>query len=72
LIRRLIELFVPKNPGNLVLDPFAGSGTTLVAARELGYPYVGIEVEKSYIRLINKRLADLESGSLFPLSGDAG
>lgn len=71
LIRRLIELFVPKNPDNIVLDPFAGSGTTLVAAKELGYPFVGIEIEKSYIRLIKKRLADLESGKLFPLVGDA-
>lgn len=71
LIRRLIELFVPKKPGNIVLDPFAGSGTTLVAAKELGHPYVGIEIEKSYIRLIKKRLADLETGSLFPLMDEA-
>jgi site-specific DNA-methyltransferase (adenine-specific) len=71
LIRRLIELFVPKNPGNLVLDPFAGSGTTLVAARELGYHYLGIEIEESYIRLIKQRLADLESDGRFPLFGDA-
>ena len=71
LIRRLIELFVPRNPGNIVLDPFAGSGTTLVAAKELGYRYVGIEIEKSYIRLIKKRLADLETGSLFPVVDEA-
>jgi site-specific DNA-methyltransferase (adenine-specific) len=71
LIRRLIELFVPENPANIVLDPFAGSGTTLVAAKELGHPYVGIEIEKSYIRLIEKRLAELESGRLFPLFGHA-
>src|SRR6185437_13779004 len=61
LIRRLIEFFVPKNPHNIILDPFAGSGTTLVAARELGYSYIGIEIENVYIRLINKRLADVES-----------
>jgi site-specific DNA-methyltransferase (adenine-specific) len=72
LVRRLIELFVPKSADNVVLDPFAGSGTTLVAARELGYRYVGIEIEKAYIRLIKKRLADLETGSLFPLTGEAG
>lgn len=71
LIRRLIELFVPKNADNIVLDPFAGSGTTLVAAKELGYPYVGIEIEKSYIRLIKERLANLETGRLFPPFGDA-
>jgi site-specific DNA-methyltransferase (adenine-specific) len=71
LIRKLIELFVPKNSHNIILDPFAGSGTTLIAAKELGYPYIGIEIEKAYIHLINKRLADTESGRLFPLFGDA-
>ena len=71
LLRKLIELFVPKKAGNIVLDPFAGSGTTLVAAKELGYPYIGIEIEDSYIRLIKRRLADLETGRLFPLSEDA-
>lgn len=71
LIRKLIEFFVPKSAQNIVLDPFAGSGTTLVAAKQLGYPYVGIEIEKSYIRLITKRLAGIESGGLFPLFGDA-
>ncbi len=71
LVRRLIELFVPKNPQNIVLDPFAGSGTTLVAAKQLGNSYIGIEIEKAYISLIQKRLADLESGSLFPFFGDA-
>ena len=71
LIGRLIEFFVPKKSHNIVLDPFAGSGTTLVAAKMLGHPYVGIEIEKTYIRLIDKRLADIESGGLFPLFGDA-
>jgi len=71
LIRKLIEFFVPKSAQNIVLDPFAGSGTTLVAAKQLGYPYVGIEIEKSYIRLITKRLADISSGGLLPLFGDA-
>lgn len=71
LIKRLIEMFVPHSENNIVLDPFAGSGTTLVAARQLGYPYVGIEIEKSYIRLINKRLTDIGTGRLFPILGDA-
>lgn len=71
LVRRLIDFFVPKSPHNIVLDPFAGSGTTLVAAKQLGYPYMGIEIEKTYIALINKRLTDLDSGSLFPPFEDA-
>lgn len=67
LIRKLIQFFLPRSSQNIILDPFAGSGTTLVAAKQLGFPYIGIEIESSYICLIKKRLDDLDSGSLFPL-----
>jgi DNA modification methylase len=40
----------------VVLDPFAGSGTTLYVARELGRKYIGIEINPEYIKLIEKRL----------------
>lgn len=43
-------------PGGIVLDPFAGSGTTLLAARNTGRPFIGIEKEADYITIINKRL----------------
>ncbi len=71
LIRRLIELFTPPGEQNVVLDPFAGSGTTLVAARQLGYPYIGIEIEPSYIRLIHKRLRKAGTSEPLPLFGNA-
>jgi site-specific DNA-methyltransferase (adenine-specific) len=71
LIKRLIEFFVPKNAHHIILDPFAGSGTTLVAAKELGHPYVGIEIEPAYVRVINQRLAEVDSDGRFPLFGDA-
>ena len=45
------------NPGDLVLDPMAGSGTTLRAAIDLGRRAVGIEIHKSYCELIATRLA---------------
>jgi site-specific DNA-methyltransferase (adenine-specific) len=45
------------NPGDLVLDPFAGSGTTLKAAKELSRRYVGIEINEPYIKIIKNRLA---------------
>jgi site-specific DNA-methyltransferase (adenine-specific) len=56
LIKKLVTLFVPPQRDHVILDPFAGSGTTLVAAKELGFDYVGIEIEQEYIPLIEKRL----------------
>jgi site-specific DNA-methyltransferase (adenine-specific) len=45
------------NPGDMVLDPFCGSGTALVAARKLDRHYTGVEIEKEYCLLAEKRLA---------------
>jgi site-specific DNA-methyltransferase (adenine-specific) len=42
--------------GDLVLDPFAGSGSTLAAARQMGRRYVGIEVNEEYCRAAKLRL----------------
>lgn len=44
------------NPGDLVLDPFAGGGTTLVVAKELGRRYLGIEISSEYCELIRAAL----------------
>lgn len=44
------------NPGDLVLDPFAGSGTTLLAARDLGRNYIGMEMNVGYFSLCEERL----------------
>lgn len=57
LMERLVEMFVPPLPGSLVLDPFAGSGTTLLAAANLGRDYAGIEIVPEYINVINERLS---------------
>ena len=46
-LRTLIGAFT--SPGDLVLDPFCGSGSTLVAARNLGREWVGVELEMAYI-----------------------
>jgi site-specific DNA-methyltransferase (adenine-specific) len=51
----LVRLVCPA--GGTVLDPFAGSGTTLLAARSLGMRAIGIEREESYCRIAVQRLA---------------
>ena len=59
LMKKLIEIFVPRIEGSILLDPFAGSGTTLVAAKELNINYIGIEVVPNYVEIIKRRLDNL-------------
>lgn len=54
LASRVIELFT--HAGELVLDPFVGSGTTLLAAQSLNRNAVGFDLQKAYIDLCQKRL----------------
>ena len=64
------DLIVPcikagSKKGDIILDPFMGSGTTAMVAKELGRNYLGCELNKDYGDLINKRLglyASLETG----------
>lgn len=46
------------NPGDVVLDPFVGSGTTLVVAEQLGRKSIGIELDSENVALIERRLAE--------------
>src|SRR3989304_1419846 len=55
LPRKCIELFTHK--GELVLDPFAGAGTTLVAAQDTGRNAVGFDLKKEYVNLTKSRLS---------------
>ena len=54
LMEWLVSLIVP--PGGVVLDPFAGSGTTLQAALNKGFRPIGIEADADYIQLIHQRM----------------
>ena len=49
-------LLSASNKGDLILDPFMGSGTTAVVAKALGRDWVGIEKEKKYVELANNRV----------------
>lgn len=48
-------------PGGIILDPFAGSGTTILAAKLEGYPSVGIELSPHYAKAAAKRIEEVES-----------
>ena len=56
LMHWLVRLIVP--PGGVLIDPFAGSGTTLQAAREEGFDVIGVERSDEYLPLIRHRLGD--------------
>lgn len=52
----LIERIISSTNAKIVLDPFMGSGTTAIAAENLGRDYIGIELCKEYVELANKRI----------------
>ena len=52
------------NPGDLVLDPFCGSGTTAAVAKRLGRDYITIDREEVYVELAEKRLANISPALL--------
>jgi site-specific DNA-methyltransferase (adenine-specific) len=54
LMKYLIKLITP--PGGTVLDPFTGSGSTGCAAVELGYTYIGCELDDKYVAIAKKRI----------------
>jgi len=65
IVRRCVKLFT--FIGDIVLDPFAGSGTTLKVAKELGRNYVGYEIMETYRDVIEEklRLAEIKQKQLF-------
>jgi modification methylase len=46
------------NPGDIVLDPFSGSGTTAAVAKKLGRNYIGIEMDANYVEMSRQRIAE--------------
>jgi modification methylase len=52
-------ILASSNPGDVVLDPFFGSGTTGAVAKKLGRNWIGIERDKKYIKVAQKRVDDV-------------
>jgi site-specific DNA-methyltransferase (adenine-specific) len=67
LLARIIR--ASSNEGDLVLDPFAGSGTTLAVAKKLGRDWLGCELSTEYAKRGNERLREIQVGD--PLDGPA-
>jgi len=53
---KLLRTLIKANEGKVVLDPFAGSGSTLLACKQLERDFIGIEIESKYVDVIKKRL----------------
>jgi site-specific DNA-methyltransferase (adenine-specific) len=65
LMREIVQI---TEKGGLILDPFAGSGTTCVAAKQMGYQSVGIEITQEYCDVARKRLScEVLQQPLFPI-----
>jgi site-specific DNA-methyltransferase (adenine-specific) len=60
ILRPLVGAF--SQPGELVLDPFCGSGSTLVAAAQMGRRFIGIELDGRWSQDAEKRLANIPTG----------
>jgi site-specific DNA-methyltransferase (adenine-specific) len=50
------------NPGDLVLDPFSGSATTLAVAKKLGRNYLGFDLSPQYVQRGRDRLSSIRAG----------
>jgi site-specific DNA-methyltransferase (adenine-specific) len=57
LLERLI--LMTTDEGDIVLDPFMGTGSTAVAAKQLGRNFIGIELDCNYVRIANKNIANV-------------
>ena len=67
LLERVLS--ASSNPGDVVLDPFCGCGTTVHAAEKLGRQWIGIDVTHLAIGLIKRRLRDAFEGIAFEVHG---
>ncbi|MEW6618259.1 MAG: site-specific DNA-methyltransferase [bacterium] len=58
LLERL--LLLSSDEGDIILDPFVGTGTTTIAAKRLGRKFIGIDIDPKYVEITNKKLEETE------------
>ncbi|OYD13991.1 restriction endonuclease [candidate division WOR-3 bacterium JGI_Cruoil_03_44_89] len=61
LMERLILMTTDEN--DIVLDPFVGTGTTVIAAKRLGRRYIGIDIDEKYVNITNGKLSEEKADS---------
>ncbi len=61
ILERLI--LMTTDEGDIILDPFNGTGTTVIAAKRLGRKYIGIELDKQYVNIAEEKLRNVRSDS---------
>jgi DNA modification methylase len=66
LLKELILACTPKD--GLVLDAFCGSGSTLIACKELGFDFIGIEMDEQYYQISKNRLANIKTLDEIPFT----
>ena len=59
IMQHFVQLL--SNPGDVVLDPFMGSGTTGVVSKQLGRSFIGVELEENYFDIALKRISDVKT-----------
>jgi len=69
ILRMVIE--ASTNPGDLVLDPFVGSGTTAAVCKKLGRRCLGIDSNEEYVRIARERLANVQPSLWLEEAGEA-
>lgn len=58
LLERL--LLMSSDEGDIILDPFVGTGTTVIAAKKLGRRFIGIDIDPKYVEMTNRKLEEIE------------